>query len=68
MTPASVIVERFGGATAVARIVGVHRTRIYTWLRSGRVPQAHQLKLLEEARQRGLPLTAEELIGAVKAA
>jgi DNA-binding phage protein len=63
MNPASTIVARFGGASEVARIAGVHRTRVYTWLRNGRVPQSHQLKFLQEAKRLGVSLTAEELIG-----
>jgi len=75
MTPASLIVSRFGSKSAVADAVGVHRTRVYDWLRDkerggsgGRIPQSHHLKLLEAARERGIPLTAAELIGASEAA
>jgi hypothetical protein len=75
MTPASIIVDRFGGAAVVAQIVGVHRTRVYYWLRpkeqggaGGRIPQNHHLKLLGAAAERGLPLTAGELIGVPEAA
>lgn len=55
----------------MAQIVGVHRTRVYTWLRpktkggaGGRIPQDHHLTLLSAANERGIPLTASELIGA----
>jgi transposase len=70
MTPASLIVGRFGSASTVAEVTGVHRTRVYNWLRAkelggsgGRIPQSHHLRLLEAARERGIPLTAAELIG-----
>jgi DNA-binding phage protein len=64
MNTASLIVKRLGGPTEVARIVGIHRTKIYDWYRRGHIPQAHQLAILRAAQSRGVPLTADEIIGA----
>ncbi len=67
MEPAQTIIRKLGGPTAVAEIVGIHRTRVSSWQRArdaggtgGRVPQAHIDKLLDFARVKGIPLSAEE--------
>jgi hypothetical protein len=67
MEPASNIVSRLGGPSVVARITGVHRTRVSNWMRpkekggtGGRIPQDHHRALLEYAREHDLSLSAEE--------
>lgn len=70
MDPAQHIIGKFGGPSVVARIVGVHRTRVSSWQRSreaggtgGRIPQDHIPALLEYARKAGLNLTADDFLG-----
>lgn len=67
MKPASSIIEAFGGPTTVAKIVGVHRTRVSMWKVSkekggtgGLIPMKHALVLLEEARRRGVEVAPED--------
>ena len=62
-TPASRIIEKFGGAQAVAGIVGVHVSRVRRWAypkarggSDGRIPSWHQHKLLDAARSLGIDL------------
>lgn len=69
MEPAASIIERLGGVTRVATIVGLHRTRVSNWKRprrsggtDGRVPQDHHVKLLEHARENGIPLSANDFL------
>ena len=69
MQPAHTIIRKFGGPSAVARIVGVHRTRVSSWQRSraaggtgGRVPQDHIPALLKHARENGLELSAADFL------
>jgi monoamine oxidase len=69
MEPAFNIVTRLGGPSVVARIAGVHRTRVSNWMRpkekggtGGRIPQDHHRSLLEYAREHGVALTAEDFI------
>jgi hypothetical protein len=59
MQPASRVVAKLGGPTKVAKIVGIHRTRVSAWQRprasggtDGRIPQDHHAKLLAFARKR----------------
>lgn len=69
MEPASTIVKTLGGPAKVAALVGVHRTRVSNWMRpkeaggtGGTVPFRHVPKLLNEARDRGIPLSADDFL------
>lgn len=69
MQPASRVVAKLGGPTKVAKIVGIHRTRVSAWQRprasggtGGRIPQDHHARLLAFARENGVALAAEDLL------
>lgn len=69
MTPADIVITRFGGVRPLARLLGKDPSTIHRWKMpaskgglNGRVPSSVQLPLLELARQRGIALTADELI------
>ncbi|WP_408636239.1 carph-isopro domain-containing protein [Pelagibacterium flavum] len=73
MEPASTIITKLGGPNAVAEITGVHRTRVSNWKRSkavggtgGTIPFNHVPKLLDAARERGIPLSADDFLPAPK--
>jgi hypothetical protein len=64
MEPAQTIIRKLGGPSAVAKAVGVHRTRVSNWARpralggtGGAVPHWHVSKLLEYARATGADLS-----------
>lgn len=63
------IIDRFGGFRAVAQVLGVDITRVHRWTypkarggTGGTIPARHFAALLDEARRRGIELTASELI------
>lgn len=69
MEPAKSIIEALGGPEKVAEIAGVHRTRVYGWMRNkerggtgGTIPLPHIPKLLHAAREQGVSLTAENFL------
>ena len=70
MEPASTIIEKLGGVAAVARLTGVHRTRVSNWKRpradggtGGRIPQSHHVTLLRAARENGIEdISAESFL------
>lgn len=69
MEPAQTIIQKLGGPTAVAGLVGIHRTRVSSWQRSqerggtgGRIPQGHIPTLLQAARERGIELSADDFL------
>jgi hypothetical protein len=65
------IIEAFGGEADLARALGVHLSRVYRWTYptarggcGGRVPQRHHRRILTLARERGLALSAADLVEA----
>lgn len=71
LEPASSIIARFGGPDKVQEVTGASRTRVYRWTQpkerggtDGIIPMNHAAKLLQHARENGIPVTGEDLIGA----
>lgn len=71
MEPAASIIKKLGGVEDAARDLGVHRTRVFSWMRDaaaggtgGRIPQRHFPTILDLSAKRGLGITAESLITA----
>lgn len=69
MEPAQTIIKNLGGPTAVAGIVGVHRTRVSNWTRprdvggtGGTIPFKHVPLLIEAAKDRGIDLSADDFL------
>ncbi|WP_375706066.1 hypothetical protein [Bartonella sp. AA2SXKL] len=64
----SEIINLLGGVRrVVSQLLGVHRTRVYAWLRpiskggtGGRIPTKHIPILLNEAKRIGAPIKAED--------
>lgn len=70
MEPAASIIAELGGPTKVAKIAGVHPTRVSNWKRAkavggtgGRIPQSHHRVILRAAQEAGIGwITAESLL------
>lgn len=69
MTPADKVIEKFGGVRALARTLGLNSSSVSRWRMpadkrglDGRVPSVHQGTILRIAKERGLALTADDLI------
>jgi hypothetical protein len=76
--PAPFVIARFGGDTALARLLGVHRVRVANWKMQrsgtckggtgGRIPQRHHATILKLARDRGFAeITPEFMIFGIAA-
>jgi hypothetical protein len=72
MEPAQTIIGKFGGPTAMAELLGIHRTRVSSWQRpksaggtDGLIPQRYHPVLLDYAREHGLDLKAEDFLPVV---
>lgn len=68
-TPASRVISAFGGVRATARILDVASSTVSRWQKArehggtgGKVPTKHMREVLDEAKRRGLHLSAEDLI------
>ncbi|ODM79096.1 carph-isopro domain-containing protein [Bradyrhizobium elkanii] len=69
LEPAQTIIQRFGGPSAVASILGVHRTRVSNWQRErakggtgGTIPQRYHVALLAHAQEKGIALVAADFL------
>lgn len=67
MRPASDIIKKLGGVTAVSKIVGVHRTNVHKWMRpvekggrGGMIPHRHIEKLIEFGQSTGIDIKPED--------
>lgn len=68
-TPANRVIEAFSGPRALGRAIGLHHSWVVRWRREppegtgGLIPSRHHRKILRAARERGLDITADDLIG-----
>lgn len=69
MEPAASIISKLGGDTAVAALVGVHRTRVANWKRGkdvggtgGAIPFKHVPTLIAAAHAAGAELSADDFL------
>ena len=53
---AEFVIAKFGGQSALARLVGKGQSTVQHWAKSGQIPAQWQSKLLEVARERGIAL------------
>lgn len=62
MNAAQYVVSKFGGQSALARLVGKGRSTVQHWCRAGVIPAKWHAVLLEIARDEGIALSADDLI------
>jgi hypothetical protein len=68
-SPGEYVIRVFGGVRKLARILGMTPTAVYLWQKKrnpknpfGLVPSKKQREILNLAKERGLDLTADDLI------
>ena len=59
----SQILGMLGKRTAVAHILGVNRTTLFRWIKSGRIPAAHRLAVARMADVKGIEMDRAEFLG-----
>lgn len=71
MEPAQTVIDKLGGATKVASIVGIHRTRVSSWRlpktkggTDGAIPQRHHRAILDYATANNLDLKSDDFLPA----
>jgi len=69
MDPARKIITALGGPNAVARRIGLHRTRVSKWQATreaggtgGLIPVKHIPELVRMAREKGIELSAHDFL------
>lgn len=68
MNIAQNIADRFGGQTALARVLGFPQTTVSYWCQRGLIPAKHQAPILAEAKARGISLQPADFFPAEGAA
>ncbi len=56
------IIQRFGGQSALANLIGKRQSTVQHWAKTGRVPSQWHETLISLARQRGIALEARDFI------
>lgn len=62
LNPAEYVILAFGGASVVARHMGLNRTSVWKWKGYQGVPRQHHEKLLEIAKKNKIRLKPSDLI------
>ena len=62
MNPAQRVIQKFGGQSALAALIGKGQTTVQHWGKTGRIPAKWQGELLKLAAARGIELTASDFI------
>jgi len=62
MNPAQLVVDKFGGQSALAKLIGKGQSTVQYWTKSGVIPSKWQTKLLTVAREQGIDLTATDFV------
>lgn len=62
LTPVQLAIQGFGGVRRLAKAIDRDPAAVSRWQRSGIVPSAAQKQLLEIAWERGIQLTAHDII------
>jgi hypothetical protein len=60
--PIEIIIAAFGGVRKFAREIGRDPAAVCRWRKTGSVPSAMQRKVLELAWEKGVSITAHEMI------
>jgi len=65
MTPAELVLDKWGGnAAELAHDIGYNRSAWFQWRnRGGYIPAEAQRIILKVAKEKGIKLTASELVG-----
>jgi DNA-binding phage protein len=67
MNPAHDIIAKLGGATKVARSLGLTRAAVYHWRKPGKgIPYWYYGQLLRHARAHGIKLKPADFVGRLR--
>ena len=61
-SPAQLVIERFGGQSALGILLGKRQSTIQHWAKTGRIPSQWHTRLMELAREKGINLQSSDLM------
>ena len=56
------VINRFGGQSALANLLGRRQSTVEHWVKTGRIPSQWQEKLMKLAREKGISLEAKDFV------
>ena len=62
MNPAKQVIEKFGGQSALAKLLGKRQGTVQYWARTGMIPSKRQPELLKLAKKHGIELHPREFM------
>ena len=62
--PAEQVIERFGGQSALARLLSRSQSTVQHWAKTGRIPAQWHERLLDLAREKGIALEPRHFVSA----
>src|SRR5437868_1968077 len=62
MHSAQVVIAKFGGQSALGRLLGKSQSTVQHWAEAGRIPAKWQSELLRLARERGIDLSPSDFV------
>ena len=62
MQPAEMVISKFGGQTALARLVGKGQSTVQHWAKTGCIPAKWQAELLRIAGEKGIDLAPADFV------
>jgi myo-inositol-1-phosphate synthase len=62
MNPAEQIIQRFGGQSPLANLLGKRQSTVQHWAKTGRIPSQWHRPLMELARNRGIALEPQDFV------
>ena len=62
LNPAEQIIQRFGGQSSLAVILGRRQSTVQHWARTGRIPSQWHETLQKTAREKGIPLEPKDFV------
>ncbi len=62
--PAKQIIDRFGGQSALAALLGKRQSTVQHWAKTGRIPSQRHERLLQLAHEQGVRLEAKDFVSA----
>ena len=63
MNKAKQVIDRFGGQSALAALLGKRQSTVQHWARTGRIPSQWHGRLMELAREKGIGLEPKDFGG-----
>lgn len=61
MNAATTIVRHLGGPTKASKAIGVHRTQVHKWMRTGHIPTKQLSRVVKLAADHGVELALSDL-------